>query len=220
MSSLHHAVYLHESICRCFTYHQVKTASPRGAVTAMISGRQSVIRKANPASSMLPTDQARLPITPINDLWSVSTHSMPARWGKLQTKWVMMNNKTQQMTRCVKNKKCPFYVIWNVILLFFSDMFVTEMLFLRKGIYFCLFWNVFFWEMLCFVWSYCVSFLRDIIILATSLHFWGNLVEQMLTYPNITNLTNLKLPIVYFVAIWGEDKQSGNTTHEMSLSPF
>lgn len=51
-----------------FTYHQVKTANPSGAVTVMIRVRQSFTRKANPASSMLPTDQARPPITPINDL--------------------------------------------------------------------------------------------------------------------------------------------------------
>lgn len=68
--------------CMCVTYHQVRTAKPRGAVTVMISVRQSFTRKANPAKSMLPRDQDRLPITPINDLWLVSTHSIPAGWGK------------------------------------------------------------------------------------------------------------------------------------------
>lgn len=35
-----------------FTYHQVRTANPNGAVTVMVNVRQSVRRKAIPASSM------------------------------------------------------------------------------------------------------------------------------------------------------------------------
>ncbi|TNN50430.1 hypothetical protein EYF80_039356 [Liparis tanakae] len=46
---------------------EVRTAKPSGAVTIMISARQSFTMKANPASSMLPTDQDRPPITPIHD---------------------------------------------------------------------------------------------------------------------------------------------------------
>lgn len=92
----------------CFTYHQVKTANPSGAVTVMIRVRQSFTRKAIPASSMLPADQARLPITPINDRWPVSTHSMHARWGtqlvKSQTcnNWVLFGRSCEHMTHGVE----------------------------------------------------------------------------------------------------------------------
>lgn len=63
----------------CVAYHHDKIANPSGAVTVMISVRQSVIRKAIPASIMLPTAQDRLPITLKNARWGVLPHSMTAR---------------------------------------------------------------------------------------------------------------------------------------------
>ena len=49
-------------------YHQVKTAIHRGVVIVIMSIRQSFTRYAKPANSILPTDQPRPPITPMNDL--------------------------------------------------------------------------------------------------------------------------------------------------------
>lgn len=60
----------------CVAYHHDKIANPSGAVTVISSVRQSGIRKAIPASIMLPTAQDRPPITLKNALWAVLHHSM------------------------------------------------------------------------------------------------------------------------------------------------
>lgn len=79
--------------CNSFdSHHQLSNAKPSGAVTVMIRVRQSFTRKAKPASSMLPADQDRLPITPIKTLCSVSTHSMPAGEGQLYVYLQYINN--------------------------------------------------------------------------------------------------------------------------------
>lgn len=103
------------------SYHQATSPNPSGDVTVRISVRQSLIRKTNPANSMLPTAQDRPPNTLTNDLRCMKTHSIPARRGQWPNDWKIIHayclmNCDSFIQHPLELIACPISPIWGSVL--------------------------------------------------------------------------------------------------------